>query len=230
MHDVPPRKLGKPALGAGFTLIELSVVLTIIGLIVGGVLVGQYLVKAAQIRKDIATIQGLTTAVFAFRDKYVCLPGDCANASNFFGASVPNGNGDAIINGVNGDCGGGGCDWDWHSFGPDGVREESSLFYIHLTNAGLVSLGAFTYSLSLTQIGPSVTWVGLNSPTGGTSASPNGGICPIAWQGVNYYWLSCTQKWAGNAAIDNIGGYSTAVAYAIDSKIDDGLPYMLAII
>ena len=34
---------------AGFTLIELSIVLVIIGLIVGGVLVGQDLIKAAEI-------------------------------------------------------------------------------------------------------------------------------------------------------------------------------------
>ena len=34
----------------GFTLIELSIVLVIIGLIVGGVLVGQDLIRAAKIR------------------------------------------------------------------------------------------------------------------------------------------------------------------------------------
>ena len=37
----------------GFTLIELSIVLVIIGLIVGGVLVGQNLISAAEVRLQI---------------------------------------------------------------------------------------------------------------------------------------------------------------------------------
>ena len=40
----------------GFTLIELSIVLVIIGLIVGGVLVGQDLIKGAEIRATVAQI------------------------------------------------------------------------------------------------------------------------------------------------------------------------------
>ena len=40
---------------AGFTLIELSIVLVIIGLIVGGVLVGQDLIAAAQTRRQHAS-------------------------------------------------------------------------------------------------------------------------------------------------------------------------------
>jgi len=36
---------------SGFTLIELSIVLVIIGLIVGGILVGQDLIRAAELRK-----------------------------------------------------------------------------------------------------------------------------------------------------------------------------------
>ena len=43
----------------GFTLIELSIVLVIIGLIVGGVLVGQDLIKAAKLRAIVARGQAL---------------------------------------------------------------------------------------------------------------------------------------------------------------------------
>ena len=43
-----------PASQNGFTLIEMAIVLVIIGLIVGGVLVGQDLIKAAEMRKRLA--------------------------------------------------------------------------------------------------------------------------------------------------------------------------------
>ena len=39
----------------GFTLIELSIVLVIIGLLVGGVLVGQDLIRAAGVRAQISS-------------------------------------------------------------------------------------------------------------------------------------------------------------------------------
>ncbi len=42
---------------SGFTLIELSIVLVLIGLIVGGVLVGQDLIRAAKLRAQIGQIE-----------------------------------------------------------------------------------------------------------------------------------------------------------------------------
>lgn len=69
----------------GFTLIELSIVLVIIGLLVGGVLVGRDLIRAAEIRSTIGDLEKLKTAINTFRVKYNCLPGDCPNATSFFG-------------------------------------------------------------------------------------------------------------------------------------------------
>jgi prepilin-type N-terminal cleavage/methylation domain-containing protein len=73
---------------AAFTLIELSVVLVIIGLIVGGILVGQELVHQAQIRAVVSQEVQFQTATATFREKYQCLPGDCANAGSFGFTSV----------------------------------------------------------------------------------------------------------------------------------------------
>jgi prepilin-type N-terminal cleavage/methylation domain-containing protein len=61
---------------SGFTLIELSIVLVIIGLIAGGVLVGRDLIEAARIRQQITEIEQFKTAVNTFRIKYNGLPGD----------------------------------------------------------------------------------------------------------------------------------------------------------
>ena len=43
----------------GFTLIEMSIVLVIIGLVVGGVLVGQDLIRAAYERAQISQIENI---------------------------------------------------------------------------------------------------------------------------------------------------------------------------
>jgi prepilin-type N-terminal cleavage/methylation domain-containing protein len=60
----------------GFTLIELSIVLVIIGLIVGGVLVGQDLINASHVLAQVAQITKYNTAVNTFQLKYGYLPGD----------------------------------------------------------------------------------------------------------------------------------------------------------
>jgi len=67
-----------------FTLVELSIVLVILGLLVGGVLAGQSLIHSAELRKTLTTIDNLKTAKHAFRDKYFALPGDMTNATQFW--------------------------------------------------------------------------------------------------------------------------------------------------
>jgi len=79
----PPRNPLISTSTAGFTLIELSVVLVIIGLIAGSILLGQSLIHQAQVRAVITQEVQLQTAAATFREKYQSLPGDLANASNF---------------------------------------------------------------------------------------------------------------------------------------------------
>lgn len=101
-----------------FSLVELSIVLVILGLLVGGLLAGQSLIRAAELRKLTTSVNRYQTAMHAFRDKYFALPGDMANATRFWDvaggdgtgidstcystastdAKTCNGNGDGVIN------------------------------------------------------------------------------------------------------------------------------------
>jgi prepilin-type N-terminal cleavage/methylation domain-containing protein len=60
----------------GFTLIELSIVLVIIGLIISGVLVGRDLIRAAEIRATVSQIEKYNSSVNTFHGKYGGIPGD----------------------------------------------------------------------------------------------------------------------------------------------------------
>lgn len=62
MQSPPDRFARKAVLSAGFTLVELSIVLVIIGLVVDGVLVGQDLFCAAAVRATISQIEKYNTA------------------------------------------------------------------------------------------------------------------------------------------------------------------------
>jgi prepilin-type N-terminal cleavage/methylation domain-containing protein len=125
-----------------FSLVELSIVLVILGLLTGGVLGGQALIRAAELRSVGTEHARYVTAVQTFRDKYFGLPGDITNASSFWGALDGN-------NGIGSDCRGESaslltCNGNGDgSICPDAAACASStwetyLFWKHLANAGLI--------------------------------------------------------------------------------------------
>lgn len=91
----------------GFSLVELSIVLVILGLLTGGILTGQNLIRAAELRSVTTEFQRYQAAIMTFRSKYFALPGDMRNATDFWGASsgcsgaspsgTCNGNGDGLL-------------------------------------------------------------------------------------------------------------------------------------
>lgn len=64
---------------AGFTLVELAVVMIIIGLLIGGVLKGQELIANAQVAATVAQVKAFDAATTTFRDMFDAMPGDMAN-------------------------------------------------------------------------------------------------------------------------------------------------------
>jgi len=71
-----------------FSLIELSIVLVILGLLTGGILAGQSLIRAAELRSVSTEATRYTTSIHTFRDKYMALPGDMTNATAFWGIAA----------------------------------------------------------------------------------------------------------------------------------------------
>jgi prepilin-type N-terminal cleavage/methylation domain-containing protein len=76
---------------AGFTLLELSIVLIIVGLLAGGVLAGRHLIQSAKTQNMLGEINQYKTAIRQFREKYRSLPGDMPDAANYWVECVDHG-------------------------------------------------------------------------------------------------------------------------------------------
>ncbi len=77
-----PYKQTSPSMN-GFTLIELSIVLVIISLIVGGVIGGKSLIRSSEIQEIVTKLNNYRTAVNTFTLQYDALPGDFSEAQSY---------------------------------------------------------------------------------------------------------------------------------------------------
>ena len=64
----------------GFSLAELSIVIVLMGIMIGAALQAQSLVLNAQITSTVAQVQSYTTAISTFKSLYTFLPGDLPSA------------------------------------------------------------------------------------------------------------------------------------------------------
>ncbi|MFM9889256.1 MAG: type II secretion system protein [Rickettsiales bacterium] len=207
MYPPPPLKLG-------FSLVELSIVLVILGLLTGGILAGQSLIRAAELRAVSTEFSRFYTASQTFRDKYFAIPGDMTNATAFWGKSTACGGASAA-----GTCDGNGDGLVPTNFaGVAGATDEGLQFWRQLILAGLIE---GTYSGLLNASG-TFTY-GTETPR---SKLTNGG-----------YYISHAVNFPGDAsayALDygnfiELSGPSgpplkPEEAWNIDTKLDDGKP------
>lgn len=211
----------------GFTLIELSIVLVIVGLIVGGVFVGQDLVQAARIRSQISQITKVNSSVRTFQTKYNALPGDM-----LAGNAIQNGFITTSCNGTQGSRNGDGvldsADAPYHQLQGFG---EVALFWADLTSSNLID-GAFPPAGV-----PALACGAANAVPMSLTPGSNylGNYFPSAKIGRTnfiYVYENNNVNWFGVSALTSVdsarvnSGTSIAVieAYSIDTKLDDGLP------
>jgi prepilin-type N-terminal cleavage/methylation domain-containing protein len=210
----------------GFTLIELSVVLVIIGLIVGGVLVGRDLIRAAQIRSTLSQIEGYNSAVNTFRNKYLGIPGDLkyTDAAGFgfytitwapYIGYLGYGDGDGLIRSGNGAT-------------PNNrtyLGGEPFMFWRHLSEAGLVN-GRYGAGLNISAEASGTTGLdAMNTYIPGAKLTGSTIAVGSPLNGTNYFLLTKVTSIIGVGAFGTSENPITASeAYLMDSKIDDGLP------
>jgi prepilin-type N-terminal cleavage/methylation domain-containing protein len=68
--------LNGPRSQAGFTLVEIAIVLVIIGLLLGAVLKGQELIDNSRVKNASNAISSIKAAAYGYLDRYRALPGD----------------------------------------------------------------------------------------------------------------------------------------------------------
>ena len=120
-----PRNFAGRSKQAGFTPVEIAIVLVIIGLLLGGVLKGQELINSAKVKNFATDFRNIPLFVYGYQDKFKALPGDDINATGRgFASATTNGNGNGVING----------NWD-----STAATDESILFWQHVRLAGLAA-------------------------------------------------------------------------------------------
>lgn len=206
-----------------FSLVELSIVLVILGLLVGGILAGQSLIRASELRAIGAEQARYMAATYAFRDKYFAFPGDMRNATSFWGDQAAGTGACAdpdIPNGTPGTCNGNG----------DGLllaSLEGFRYWQHLGLAGLVE-GNYT---------------GIADTGGSWDVTPNGNVPVSKYSGGLWTARALTVttgtngRYHGNYGnhyqfgADETGAYNdTSIltpqdAWNVDVKHDDGIPW-----
>jgi len=211
----------------GFTLIEMSIVLVIIGLIVGGILKGQELIESSRQKNVISQIDRFRAGITTFIDRFKSYPGDFARATELLSANVGVGNDDGHVGAINAAAAN-------LATAANVLGQENIDFFTHLLAAQLVSGGTvvadggaaiacFSGNCATPSPQPSSAFpqTGLSINYGtheGTTANPG--------SSRQTHWLILS-RWAAAALPATSGGSAVSPqrAFQLDSKYDDGIAW-----
>ena len=193
----------------GFTLVEISIVMIIIGLLIGGTFGGMKLIENMQVNKTVQDLKSFDAAGITFRDVYGRLPGDLTNPS----VRLPNCTAAPCSTGGNGNRSVGRGDW----LAIVSTDEEFT-FWHHLQAANLITGVQPTTSMEFGE---------------GQPESPlDGGYRMVGRMAT--VWASAQNRhllWGGAKPSGSFGTYTPeqdslkcSELFSLDSKIDDSLP------
>lgn len=157
---------------AGFSLVELAIVLVVIGLILGGVLKGRELIESARLKSVLTQLNEYRVAAGTFMDMFDALPGDFAEAREYISSNLINGDGDGVISG-------------------DGLSRDSQAgqYWAHLAAAGLIP-----------QPGEANAGI-LRFDKGAPAARIGGGITVVYENGQHWFLLGAENGQQGNGPL-----------------------------
>ena len=186
--------MGRPYAVAqvGFTLVEATIVLVIIGLLVGSIVWGQELVLNGRSKAVIIDLNELSAAVASYQDRYQAIPGDDPMAQVRWNwtavpAAVPSTPGNRNVDGA----------YNQSTAVPE---PESRLFWWHLRQAGFLRGATDPAAAAVAAQQPTNTLGGITGVTMGAGA-PTVGLIGL---------IVCTANVPGKVAI------------AVDIRLDDG--------
>jgi prepilin-type N-terminal cleavage/methylation domain-containing protein len=200
----------------GFSLVELSIVLVILGLLTGGILTGQSLIRASELRAITAEYQRYQTAAQTFRDKYFAIPGDMNNAGAFGWAGT--GDADGLIENA-----------------ATAAPNEVSLFWVQLGLAGLIegsytnttgttlTIGTHNPRSKISSAGWNVAQLG-NMSIAGVPTPAAGATAPAAGTFYAGNYGNVLLLGSGTDSLAPGGILKAEEAWNIDTKMDDGRP------
>ena len=197
----------------GFTLIEISIILTIIGLVISGMFVGKTLMETAAIRTQIKQLEKLSLAHNAFKLKYRAVAGDICTSASDMGLECGNPAG-TRDNGYIEDM-----------LGMGNIHNspyEPLYFFGHLIDAGLLEKNMVCEEIIA------------GYPTYGHYAltlNPSGSMLAFTYEssiwlflGVNQGLIPAGCDFNAVGTISTAGILTPAQSEDIDIKLDDGIP------
>lgn len=209
-----------------FSLVELSIVLVILGLLTGGILAGQSLIRASELRDVSEEEEEWSIALGDFREKYLALPGDMTNATRFWGDDSSSCSDASIADGTPGTCNGNG-DGIMNEAASNGATSERFRYWQQLALAGLVE-GSFSGTSGASGTNQAI--IDTNVPH-----SKLGSAGWSLWYADNTY-AGDAATFASDYGNTLVFGAATTAdktqspilkseeAWNIDTKLDDGLP------
>ncbi len=185
---------------AGFTMIEMSVVLMIIALIIGGVMVGQEMAHSAEINSLVSDVNRIKTGISTFQFKYDALPGDMINATDYWPATA-NGNGDLYVNS-----------------GTSNYWTDNSEMYRAWQQLGLSGMLPGNYSGVSNSATDVASAVAINGNVMGNRLD---GFYLIVKNQDTFHDGNMIGMWGGNPTLSLL---SPTDSQTVDRKLDDGRP------